>query len=295
MNTGATNASQKFDVQKLSSVSNTALFTLWARAIETQSADPILVDPAAVTIVEKLRHHLAATDNPFYQQLVANQLPARLVSALALRAQYYDGLARNFRQRFPRGMILNLGAGLDTRFERLDDGEVRVVDLDLPPMIDLKRQLITEHPRHEYLPASVLDLEWMDALDRYDDRRFLFLAEGLFMYLPPEQVKTLVIALANRFPGSELAAEVFNGLWVRPPWRAFVSRQLRRRLKFDRDVTFRFGLDSPQEMEAWDSRIHFLSAWSFLDAPERKLGVLRWFQHVPLLRLTQYNVHYRLG
>ncbi len=294
VNSGATQADQEIDMQALSSVSNTALFTLWARAIEAQSEDPILVDPAAVAIVEKLRPHLAATTDPFYQQLVVNQLDPRLVAGLALRAQHYDNMARNFRQRFPRGMVINLGAGLDTRFERLDDGEIRVVDLDLEPMINLKRQLITEHPRHEYLPTSVLELDWMDLLDRYDDRRFLFLAEGLFMYLPPEEVKRLVIALADRFPGSELVAEVFNSLWMRPPWRGFVSRKLRRQLKFDHNVAFHFGLDYPHEMETWDPRIHFLSAWSFLDAPERKLGILRWFRYIPLLRLTQYNVHYQL-
>jgi methyltransferase (TIGR00027 family) len=294
VNREATRANQEIDMQALSSVSNTALFTLWARAIEAQSDDPILVDRAAVAIVEKLRPHLAATTNPFYQQLVANQLDPRLAAGLALRAQYYDNMARSFRQRFPRGMVINLGAGLDTRFERLDDGEVRMVDLDLAPMIHLKRQLITEHPRHELRSASVLDPDWMDLLDRYDDRRFLFLAEGLFMYLPPEEVKRLVIALADRFPGSELVAEVFNGLWMRPPWRGFVSRKLRRHLKFDSDVAFHFGLDSPKEMESWDPRIHFLSVWSFLDAPERKLGLLRWFRYIPLLRLTQYNVHYQL-
>jgi hypothetical protein len=104
----------------------------------------------------------------------------------------------------------------------------------------------------------------------------------------------LVIALADRFPGSELVAEVFNDLWMRPPWRGLIARRFQRQLKFDRDITFQFGLNSPKEMESWDPRIHFLSAWSFLDAPERKLGLLRWFRHIPLLRLTQYNVHYRL-
>jgi O-methyltransferase involved in polyketide biosynthesis len=62
------------------------------------------------------------------------------------------------------------------------------------------------------------------------------------MYLPPEEVKRLVIALADRFPGSELVAEVFNSLWIRPPWRGFVLRKLRRQLKFDRNVAFHFDV-----------------------------------------------------
>jgi methyltransferase (TIGR00027 family) len=295
MNGQVIHTDQAFDVRQLSAVSKTGLLTLWARAIEAQSADPILVDPAAVALVEQLRRHLAALEDPFYQQLVADKLPPLLLLALSLRAQYYDQMARNFRLRFPRGMIINLGAGLDTRFERLDDGKVRVVDLDLPPMIALKRQLITEHPRHELLPASVLDLAWMDTLDRYDDRRFLFLAEGLLMYLPPEQVKRMVIALANRFPGSELVAEVFHARWLRPPLGKWVKRKLQRQFNFDQDAMFQFGLESPQEMAEWDRRIQFVDEWSFLDAHERKLGLYRWFRHIPMLRLIQYNVHYQLG
>ena len=283
------------DIRQLSAVSKTALLTLWARAIETQSDDPIIVDAAAVALVEQLRPHLAKMEDPFYRRLVAGKLPPLLILTLSLRTQYYDQMARNFRLRFPRGVIVNLGAGLDTRFERLDDGEVRVIDLDLPPVIALKRQLIAEHPRHVLLPASVFDLAWMDALDRYDDRRFLFLAEGLLMYLPPDQVKRLVIALADRFPGSELVAEVFDARWLRPPWDKLTRRKLQRQLNFDQDAMFQFGLNSPQEMEEWDARLQFVDQWSFLDTNERKLGLYRWFRHIPMIRLIQYNVHYRLG
>jgi methyltransferase (TIGR00027 family) len=282
-------------IDQLSAVSNTALLTLWARAIEAQSADPALVDPTAITFTEQLLPYLKTEADPFYQQLAGNKIPRLLVLVLALRAAYFDQMARNFRQRFPRGIIVNLGAGLDTRFERLDDGKVRVIDLDLPPVISLKRQLSSPHPRHELMAASVLDFRWMDALDRYADPRFLFIAEGLLMYFPEHEVKHLVVTLANRFPGSEFAADVFHARWLRPPWREWVTYKLQRQLKFGPEATFRFGLDSPKGMEKWHPHIHFLGEWSFLDAPERKLGILRWFRHLRLLRHIQYMVHYQLG
>lgn len=282
-------------IEPLSAVSNTALLTLWARAIEAQSSDPLLVDPTAIAFTEQLRPYLAAEADPFYQQLVANKISRLLVLTLALRAQYFDQTARNFRKRFPRGIIVNLGAGLDTRFERLDDGKVRVIDLDLPPMIALKHQLLWPHPRHELLAASVLDFRWMDALDRYDDPRFLFIAEGLLMYFPEHEVKRLVVTLANRFPGSELTADVFHSRWLRPPRREWVTYKLQRQLNFGPEATFRFGLDSPRAMEKWHPHIHFLAEWSFLDAHERKLGILRWFRHLRPLRYIQFMVHYQLG
>lgn len=282
-------------IEQLSAVSNTALLTLWARAIEARSDDPILPDQAAVALVEKLRPHVAAMATPFHQQLAADKVPNLLVTLMALRAAYFDQMARNFCQRFPRAVVVNLGAGLDTRFERLDDGSVRVIEVDLPPMIALKRELLAPHPRHELVAASVLDFAWMETLERYDDRRFIFLAEGLLMYFPPDEVKRLVVTLTNRFPGSELVADLFHGRWLRPPWRSISLRKMRQRLEIERNVTFQFGLDSPREMEAWHPQIRFVSAWSFFDAPERKLGLMRLARYVPLLRMLQYVVHYQLG
>jgi methyltransferase (TIGR00027 family) len=290
-------------IEQLSAVSNTALLTLWARALEARSAHPILHDPQAIALTETLRPFLAAAATPFYRQLAADKLPKLLVLTMALRAQYFDQLAANFLLRFPRSIVVNLGAGLDTRFERLNNEQntpqirrqVRVIDVDLPAMIALKQQLLAPHPRHEMLASSVLDMAWMDALDRYDNSRFIFLAEGLLMYLPPADVKQLVVTLAKRFPGSELVADVFHGLWVRPPWRDWVARKMQRQLHFEREAAFHFGLDSPTGMAAWHPQLHFLSVWSPFDAHERKLGLLRWLRHISLLRLVQYVVHYQLG
>ena len=294
-----------FSIEQLSSVSNTALVTLWARALEARSERPILVDPTAIALTAQLRPHLAALATPFYRQLVTDKLPKQLAILMALRAQYFDDRARDFLLRFPRAVVVNLGAGLDTRFERLDASTsgihgsvnvpIRVIDVDLPPMIALKRQLFASHPRHELLAASVLDPTWMDALDRYDDCRFIFLAEGLLMYFSPDEVKQLVTALADRFPGSELVAEVFHSFWLRPPWDKLVAGKLQRQLHFDRSAAFQFGLDAPDAMTKWHPNLRFLSEWSYFDAHERKLGAMRWLRHIPLLRLTQYVVRYQFG
>jgi methyltransferase (TIGR00027 family) len=292
-------AESRLAIEDLSAVSNTAFLTLWARAIEARSADPILDDPQAVALIEELRPHLAKINTPFHRQLVADKVPKLLVTLMALRARYFDQMARSFLLRFPRGIVVNLGCGLDTRFERLNASSeaksVRVIDVDLPSVITLKEQLLAPHPRHPLLASSVLEHRWMDALDRYDDRRFIFLAEGLLMYLPPDEVKRLLVTLARRFAGSELVADLFNGIWLRPPWRELAANKMERRLNIGRDAAFQFGLDSPNAMEAWHPQIRFSGLWSFFDAHERKLGWMRVFRHVPLVRLIQYVVHYQLG
>lgn len=285
-------------IEQLSAVSNTALITLWARAIEARSNNPLLVDPEAIALSDSLRPYLATRQTAFHQQLLADELPPMLTRLMALRARYFDERALNFLKRFPRAIVVNLGAGLDTRFERLNQHHnvrARVIDIDLSPMIELKQTLVRQHPRHELLPASVLDFAWMDALDRYDDRRCIFLAEGLLMYFQPNEVKQLVTTLTQRFPGSELVADVFHARLLRPPWREWAMRKMQRQLQVDRNVAFAFGLEKPKAMEIWNSQIQFLSAWSFFEANDRKLGTMRLLRHIPFARWLQYVVHYRLG
>ena len=232
------------------------------------------------------------------------QIAAVMVGAELASSVYVQQIVRTSEQIGLKARIVELprkttADELRTEIERLNadpaNSKARVIDIDLPPMIALKRELLAPHPRHELLAASVLDHDWMNALDRYDDRRYIFLAEGLLMYFPPAEVKRLVITLATRFPGSELVADLFNGRWLRPPWRSWVTRKMQRQLHFDREASFEFGLDSPNEMATWHPRIHFLDEWSLLDAHERKLGPLRWLRHIPLARLAQYIVHYQLG
>jgi len=60
-------------------------------------------------------------------------------------------------------------------------------------------------------------------------------------------------------------------------------------------LTYHFGIQDGQELESWHEGIEFLDEWSYFDEPEKKLGVLKYFRHIPLLRKTQWTVHYRLS
>lgn len=281
--------------QQISNVSATAFITLFARATEAQSAQPVIDDPQAVALAERIRPLLAASDRDLCQRLAANRQEPLVVVTVSQRARCFDRHVRAFCARHPDAVIVNLGCGLDTRFFRVDDGQMLFYDLDLPPMIDLKRTLVDEQPRYRFLACSVLDFTWMDALAELGPRSFLFLAEGLFMYLRPEDVQGLVLELTRRFPGSELVSEVFNNFWLREPWKTWVNRKMQRRLGFSADAGFQSGVDNERHFEQWDPAIHFLDDWAYYDDQEPKLRSLNWMRHVQFLRHMQWTLHYRLG
>lgn len=292
MSEQALEASEVTKEAQISNVSATAFITLFARAMETQSHNPILNDPQAVALVEQLRPHFARSPRALEQQLATGRIPAMVVVTMALRARRMDAYARDFLARRPGGVIVNLGCGLDTRFHRLDDDAAIVYDLDLPAMINLKRTLLAAGPRYHFVAASVLDFAWMARLD--PSTPHLFIAEGLLMYLPEDQVKALVIALRQRFPGSELVCEVFNRFWLRDPWKRWVDRKMQRQLSFSADASFQSGLDNSREMEQWGQGIHFLDDWSYFDDDEPKLGIANLLRHVDFFRRIQWTVHYQL-
>ncbi len=65
-------------------------------------------------------------------------------------------------QRFPDGVIVNIGCGLDSRFLRIDTGKGIFYDLDLPEIIEIKKDFFDETSRYHLIASSVLDYGWME-------------------------------------------------------------------------------------------------------------------------------------
>lgn len=91
----------------LSDVSATMLLTLYARAMESQSDNPILVDEKAVELFAQLKPIAAETEGELYRKLVEGDLPGTLNVTMSLRVRHFDQQSRDFLQRHPDGVIVN--------------------------------------------------------------------------------------------------------------------------------------------------------------------------------------------
>jgi len=276
-------------------IAATSFLTTYCHALETLSENPVLSDPKSVEIMTELNKKLARFDRPLARALVSGTLDRRLVVHIAIRAKKYDEYVRDFLQKFPDGVVVNIGCGLDSRFIRVDNGRVIFYDLDLPEIIEIKRDFFRETDRYHLIASSVLDFSWMATVKRHTGP-FLFLAEGVFMYLDGVDVKSLVLRLRETFLDSELICEVVNSRWLRRPLlRKMLEHKLQRSAHMGKDAMFRSGISDSREMEQWHSGIQFLDEWSYFDSEEKKLGPLRLLRHVACIRKTQWTVHYRLG
>lgn len=274
-------------LNELSDVANTALATLFSRAQESRSAQPIISDGKAEELVDRLLPILSASTNELHQALARGELESSMQVYVALRSRQFDRYARDFLDARPDGLIVNLGCGLDTRRWRL--ATERLLDVDLPEMAEVRRELLEDEP----IGCSVLDPAWVQTVADQGSGPIMFLAEGLFMYLPEPELRRLVATLADRFPGSELVAEVFHSYWLQRETREQIDRRLQNQLWFGEDVRFVSGLWESDEMERWHPAVRFSDEWSFVDENEPKLGRLRKLRHFPRFRKRQWVVRYR--
>lgn len=280
---------------RLSHIAETCLLTFYCHALESQSQDPILQDEKAVQVTRRLNPLLATSESPMLRALSQGRVRPDLIVHIALRAKKFDEYAEAFITQHPDGIIVNIGCGMDSRFERIDNGSLLFFDLDLPEVIELKRHFYTETDRYRMLAVSVFDTGWMDTVQAQGKRPVIFLAEGVFMYLEPHKVKELVLELQARFLGSELVCEMVNQRWLSPMMKKMLRGKLRRAGKIGADANFQFGIPDGRALESWQPHIQLLDEWSYFESNHPKLGWLRIFRHSTLFTRTQWTLHYRLG
>ncbi|MEV7770057.1 class I SAM-dependent methyltransferase [Kitasatospora sp. NPDC086791] len=180
---------------ELAAVPETALWTLWHRAVEARRPDTVLPDPKAVELVDRI-------DYPFAQRFGANAL---LSQVQALRAACFDREVADFLVRCPRGTVVGLGDGLETQAWRVDNGRATWLSVDLPETAALRERLLPPDDRHRILAGSATDPRWMDEVDPANG--VLISTQGLLMYLRPQEVRALIAACAERFPGGSLVLD----------------------------------------------------------------------------------------
>jgi O-methyltransferase involved in polyketide biosynthesis len=188
----------------LDGVPETMLWTLYQRAVEARRPDTVLRDPEAVRLVERI-------DYPFQERFGSS-----FGQWQALRARCFDDAIRRYCAIHPACQVVALGAGLETQLWRVDDGQVRWLNVDLPEAVALRERLLPAVPRQRDLACSVLDERWLDEVD--PSRGVLVTAQGLLMYLERTDAYRVLETGAARLRRGAL---VFDAV---PAWLSARSR-----------------------------------------------------------------------
>jgi O-methyltransferase involved in polyketide biosynthesis len=209
-------------------VSATTLWTLHNRGTEAKRFDAVIHDPWAVTLFDVISYDYRKFGKP-------NQ-------SHPLRALAFDAAARDYLTAHPKASVVALAEGLQTSFWRLDRAgvadELTWYSVDLPPVMALRKQLLPRDDRITELAQSALDPSWVDQVAT--EHGVFITAEGLLMYLEPDDALGLIRDCAARFPGGQM---MFDSV---PPW--FSRRTLKGLKLSDRYVAppMPFGLSADE-------------------------------------------------
>jgi len=229
----------------LGAVQKTLLLPLWGRAMEIRKSRPLLVDRAAAEVIEKLDYD--------FSTIAANIHPITRLAWIA-RAIHVDRSLREFLVQHPEAMIVNVGCGLDTTFERIDNGRLRWVDLDLPDVIELRSRLIPESPRRRSVAYSVLGGDWLCHVRA--DVGLMLVAAGVLYYFEGPQVRQLLSRLAEAFPGSEMVFDACSRRGTR-----IANKKVIQDGGMDASAVLKWGIERPRELSRWDPRIEVIEAY----------------------------------
>lgn len=179
----------------LGTVQETLLIPLYARAVENRKEQALLRDTHAEEIVASIDYDFGRFD----------ELPS-LTGAL-LRTRLFDRWVSEFLSAHPGGTVVEIGTGLNTRYERADNGSARWFELDLPDVIELRGKFFTDSPRRTMIAASVTEDTWAAEVASHSSGPYLFVAEAVLPYLHEPEVRQVFALLADRFSGSLLALD----------------------------------------------------------------------------------------
>jgi len=207
------------------SVGSTAVMVAAARARETESADPLIVDPFARVLVDGAGTGMWET---FIDESVTERIKAadpeaaaifeNMLGYQAVRTHFFDAFFTDAANSGIRQVVI-LASGLDARAYRLKWPAGTVVfEIDQPKVLEYKSQTLADHgaTATATLREVAIDLrqDWPTALRAagFDPTApTAWLAEGLLMYLPAEAQDTLFTEITElSAPGSRVSAEAIG-------------------------------------------------------------------------------------
>lgn len=174
-----------------------SMLDLRARSDEHLRPDALFRDPLAARWAALLPRR----DDP------AAPYDEHAQTRLAVRARAFDDATDRFlrprdvrkhliQRRYLRALVqpvvVELGGGLSTRYQRIGKGRTRWIQVDVPAAIALRRRFDTETLEHRFLARSPADPGWLAELSDIPPTEILVIAEGAYFATDVPAIRELL-------------------------------------------------------------------------------------------------------
>ena len=236
----------KYKIEK-NTVQETLIIPLYSRKLCSKLYPNIYQDETAVRLINEIDYDFSEAEKN------SRSLMQRFGALeVAMRQNDFAWEVRDYLKDHPKAAVVNLGCGLDSTGRSCDNGSCKIYNLDFPDVIAVRNELLPADEREKNIPCDLNDTEWLEKIDASGGA--IFFASGVFYYFLTKQVKALVQAMANAFPGGALVFDAANRIAVK-----MIAKTWLKSAKI-KDVGAYFAVsDAKDELSLWDSRLKVTS------------------------------------
>lgn len=212
----------------LNGISETMLQTLYARAKESEKPQHKIYDQKAIETVKQLEYDFSAADKD-----------VTMSTGVIARTILLDRMVSEWLTKHPDAVVINIASGMDTRFYRIDNQNIRKwYNVDLPDAMRVRERYIQDGAKVTNIAASAMDEKWAGEIGKTGGN-VLVIVEGLSMYLSEEDVRQIFFIIAHRFDHCTVFFEILNPKFVKKNIEKSISKS---------GAVFTFGAKSGAEI-----------------------------------------------
>lgn len=214
--------------QDLNGVSETMLQTLYARAKESEKPKHKIYDKKAIETIRQLDYDFSAADKD-----------ATMSTGVIARTILLDRIVSEWLEKHPNAIVVNIASGMDTRFYRINNQNIRSwYNVDLPDAMRVRERYIQDDDRITNIAASAMDKKWADEIGE-TAMDVLVIVEGLSMYLSEADIRQIFSVISNRFEHCTVFFEILSPKFVKKDIEKSISKS---------GAVFTFGAASGDEI-----------------------------------------------
>lgn len=247
----------------LEGVEKTMLLTLFAKAQHSQEKNHKFYDKKAIDVISKIEYDFTAANKD-----------KKMKMGVIGRTIVLDEMVSDYIKKHSHCTIVNIASGMDTRFNRLDNGLIRWYNVDLENSANFRLKYIEDDDRVRTIAYSAMDEKWADEIN-IESGNVLFIIEGLTMYLQERDVSDILGIINRNF----LHCTIFMELM--PPTSVKKTKEISVE---ETNSEFTWGLQRGYELLNLNPNFKWIRDVNLFDGVNKYKPVFRVFTWIPLIR-----------
>ena len=247
----------------LEGVEKTMLLTLFAKAQHSQAKNHKFYDEKAIEVISKIDYDFTTSDKDL-------QMKYGVIS----RTIVLDEMVSDYIEKNPHATIINVASGMDTRFNRLDNGLIRWYNVDLENSAKFRLQYISDNDRVTTLAYSAMDSEWAEEI-KVDSGNALIIIEGLTMYLQENDVSEILKIISDNFKHCTVFVEIM------PPCSVENVKEISVE---ETDSKFTWGVQKGNELLKLSPNFRWIRDVNLFDGMNKFKPITKLFTWIPFIR-----------